>query len=353
MKRPPPCHRGGHIPKYQIKFKKDTSSNTYIKQITNKPLVEKTIYKYRGYLLNFASWCQKKYWVKKLPKTVEHLQDYIDFLVAEGKSPYSIYTYLAGVCHCLEVPLTSLSLPKRVSAKAVRSRGGHAVDKRADAHRAASPRLYDFAAAVGIRRAEYAALKGDDIVRDENNYLCVRVKRGKGGKYQLQRLLPQDEMYVRSFFSGKPEDYVFTKSEMENKIDLHALRQKHAWDCYTYYLDRLKSEPDYRKQLEAEMYERWQAMQEYNRKKAKEKGKTWKSKKWNPKELQGIYKLRGENRKLAKKIGRPVEYDKCALMAVSIFHLSHWRSDVTVSNYILAVKSEEKNKKCRPYTKRK
>lgn len=35
--------------------------------------------------------------------------------------------------------------------------------------------------------------------------------------------------------------------------------------------------------------------------------------------------------------GLLTEYNRLALMAVSVFHLSHWRLDVTVSNYLLAV----------------
>ena len=47
------------------------------------------------------------------------------------------------------------------------------------------------------------------------------------------------------------------------------------------------------------------------------------------------YKLRGDNRRRALEEGRPVEYDRLALLAVSAFDLSHWRVDVTVSNYML------------------
>lgn len=65
------------------------------------------------------------------------------------------------------------------------------MDERADAQREASPRLYDFAERVGIRRAEYAALHGSDFGEDEvGPYVLVR--RGKGGKRQKQRLLPSD-----------------------------------------------------------------------------------------------------------------------------------------------------------------
>ena len=54
-------------------------------------------------------------------------------------------------------------------------------------------------------------------------------------------------------------------------------------------------------------------------------------------EITGTYFIRGENKKLAIKKGLPLKYNKLALMAVSVFHLSHWRNDVTVASYMLAI----------------
>lgn len=47
------------------------------------------------------------------------------------------------------------------------------------------------------------------------------------------------------------------------------------------------------------------------------------------------YELRGENKKRAIKNGKPVAYTRLALLATSVFALSHWRLDVTVTNYII------------------
>ncbi len=40
---------------------------------------------------------------------------------------------------------------------------------------------------------------------------------------------------------------------------------------------------------------------------------------------------------LAEQHGLPVSYDRLAAMAVSIYHLAHWRLDVTIDNYLIAV----------------
>jgi hypothetical protein len=55
------------------------------------------------------------------------------------------------------------------------------------------------------------------------------------------------------------------------------------------------------------------------------------------KNITGTYKLRGKSKEFAIKNKLPIEYDRLSLMAVSVFHLSHWRLSVTVASYMLAV----------------
>lgn len=270
--------------------------------------------------IKFGEWCKKQYHCRHFSDCQEHIQDYADWLTKQGKSASTIHTYLAGVCRVYEVSLTDISKPKRVVSENIRSRGVKDVDNRKDTAREVSPRLYDFASTVGIRRAEYARLRGNDLIYDESGYLCVRVRRGKGGKYQEQRILPGDEMLVRSYFDGS-EKLIFTRAELTNKIDLHHLRAVQAQRAYRYYSELLRRNPEYRAQLEAEIKTRWR---KYNKRR------------WKQHEFEGVYKLRGSNRELAQRLGRPVEYDRLAIMATSVFHLSHWRCDVTVSNYLLA-----------------
>ncbi|MDY3954631.1 MAG: hypothetical protein SOY83_04010, partial [Anaerovoracaceae bacterium] len=88
-----------------------------------------------------------------------------------------------------------------------------------------------------------------------------------------------------------------------------------------YYLNGIQ-DPAFRENLIKELEARWQ----FNKKKN-----------WDPEKLEGTYYLRGRNRKFALEHNLPTAYNRLALMAVSVFHLSHWRLDVTVCNYILAV----------------
>ena len=46
------------------------------------------------------------------------------------------------------------------------------------------------------------------------------------------------------------------------------------------------------------------------------------------------YVLRGKNKDLAIKQGRPWILDRLALRATSVLHLAHWRDNVTVQSYL-------------------
>lgn len=286
------------------------------------PVMDHTKKQYKRHTKAFGQWCKQTFGCRNFEDCTAHIQDYADCLVKKGLSASTIHTYLAAVCRTWDVTMDEIKKPLRHTAQNTRSRGVKMVDRRNDAKREASPRLYDFAQRVGIRRDEYAKLKGDDLVRDESGYWCVRVKRGKGGKFQLQRILPEDVAFVRAYFDGNAERNIFTKEEMTNKIDLHHLRAQVAQRAYDYYARRIEAEPNYHATLIAEIKARWQKYNPHKR--------------LDPHELQGTYAIRGQNRKLALERGLPIHYDRLAIMAVSVFHLSHWRLDVTVNNYMLA-----------------
>ena len=322
----PPRRRKTGSLAYQIK-------NLELKRKSKeKPMLAKTERQYKKHALKFVEYCKSTYRCKTLEDCKSHIQDYTNYLTASGKTPSTTHTYLAGICRVLDVPLEDINKPIRIVAENTRSRGSKAVDIRKDAGREASPRLYDFAVIVGIRRNEYLHLAPDDLVTDDFGNWCIRVKKGKGGKRQLQRILPEELPAIKAVF-GNPAtpEHLFSKSEMNNKIDLHHLRALRAQQMYRYYLDRIAHEPGYREQLIAEIRHVWE-LDDLTR-----MDNGYRAKRWSDMKVTGNYILRGNNRKLAKKHGLPLQYDRLALLAVSIFHLSHWRHDVTVANYLLAV----------------
>lgn len=312
-------------------------------KIKNKKstIMTQTVKEYRNDAIHFGEWCKKNRGIRHLDELcaqkVTLLQDYADDLAAQGKSAATIHKYMSGACRVFGVELGSITKPQRSVADVTRSRGRKPVDERADAQREASPRLYDFAERVGIRRAEYAALHGSDFGEDEvGPYVLVR--RGKGGKRQKQRLLPSDADFVRAYFDGS-EELVFSEAEMRNKIDLHHLRAMQGQRVLQYYTDRCDNEPGYREKLLRDIKCIWDEDD------IKRKTNGLRRKHWHEGLYTGRYYLRGRTRTLALQLGLPVTYDRLCVLAVSVFHLSHWRLDVTVDNYLLAQYEEHRLRK--------
>lgn len=296
------------------------------------PMLAKTEFQYKKHALKYVAWAKSIYRCKTLDDCKEHIQDYSNYLTASGKTPSTTHTYLVGICRVLDVPLEDINKPIRIVAKNTRSRGAKAVDERKDADREASPRLYDFTSIVGIRRNEYLHLRPDDLVVDDFGNPCILVRKGKGGKQQLQRILPEELPAIQEVFQHPAdEQHLFSKAELSNKIDLHHLRALRAQRMYKYYLEHIQSEKGYREQLISEIKHTWEGDDETRM----ENG--YRPKRWKDCKVNGNYVLRGHNRELALKNGLPVSYDRLALLAVSIYHLAHWRHDVTAANYLLAV----------------
>lgn len=200
--------------KYQISQLRVEPSD----QKSKKPMPVSTVKQYKKHTQEFGAWCKERYKCKTVNECKKHIQDYSDYLRASGKSASTIHTYLAGVCRVLDVPLDTINKPIRVVADNTRSRGTKAVDERKDAGREVSPRLYDFASIVGIRRNEYLHLTPDDLVLDDFGHPCVLVRKGKGGKRQLQRILPDELPAIKAVFDAPAdEEHLFSRDEMKTR----------------------------------------------------------------------------------------------------------------------------------------
>ena len=57
-------------------------------------------------------------------------------------------------------------------------------------------------------------------------------------------------------------------------------------------------------------------------------------------DLYGEYIIAGMNRKLAEFYHYQMRFDCLAVMAVTVFHLSHWRVNMAISSYLLPALQE-------------
>lgn len=304
----------------------------------------------------FCNWAKKEYNINNLRQlasaggAITIVQLYEQELEKENKSPATIHTYLSPVCKGLGLHLQDIKKPKRSSLKITRSRipqknlqGKH------EANSLKFSRLVEFQKTVGLRRSELAKLKVNSFARDESGYVCVRIT-GKGGKEQLQRILPDDIEKINGFMTtvlasvassenSRDKISLFTKEEMNNKIDLHRFRAEHARKAYYVYLSRCNTEEN-KSKLQDELVARWNAFQAPADKIVKLHGNyssaTLKGRKFIKEFIsKNKYEVRGSNKVRCLSVGLPIAYDRTALLAVSVFHLAHWRNDVTVTHYML------------------
>lgn len=291
---------------------------------------------YESNFEKYVDFCRMKYNVKTKEECRLHLQDYVEFLEIQGKSASTIHTYIAPVCAYYGIPMNDIDKPARKVSENVRSR------KRSDKYKRSDQQfenekyslVANFQAKVGIRRNELKNLRLNNFKQDESGYWCVEVMRGKGGKYQLQRILPENVEFIRLYFKTlDSSEKLFKESDFSKNMDLHRLRQQQSQRAYWYYYNQLHSgDPKvdaanaYR--MRGELMKRWN---KYNIDK-----RTGKPRYFPIADTKGVYKLRGDNRKKALADGLPVEYDRLAVYMVSVFHLSHWRLE-TLTNYLLAV----------------
>ena len=293
-------------------------------------LSDLTIKSYKAANEKFARFVKSEYGIKTFAKlkeagTKEVVQAYADYLKAEGKTAHTIHTYIAPICKACNLNMDQIEKGKRTSAEI--KRGRYMVER---SEREANLGRYkpsvDLQKSLGIRRNELQNLTGGDLVRAKDGRLYVVVKSGKGGKRQLQRVLPQHEKAVLDAFAGKAEtERILSSDALSKNINYHGYRSDIAKEAYRYYCNLSAPEREKLRQFLILKYERMGHPSDRALKK-------FKSEVYNDKP----YRLRGENLKLALAKGLPIEYDRLALLGVSVEHLSHWRLDVTINNYMLS-----------------
>ena len=292
---------------------------------------EKTFRTYMHHAKRYVQFCRENYNCKSYEEcsSLEFAQGYCDSL-KENYSPSSIHLFMVSVTSAFDLSLRDINKPIRHTAEYTRGRKGKFTPQKSeDLNDPKWSYLVDFQKRAGIRRTELANLRGRNFKKDESGYWCIEVERGKGGKYQLNRLNSEEDIeFVREYFEAVgPDEKIFPANLFRNRLNLHKLRADSAREFYFMNLEKLKENPDYALQMEKEIRARWE---KYNIDK-----RTGKPKKLSPQLIRGYYVLRGKNRELAKQNGMPGKYNKLCLLYTSIMKLSHWRLGVCAQNYLI------------------
>lgn len=244
---------------------------------------------------------------------------------------------VAGCCCGLGIP--SNGIVKHGTAMDKTKSLGRSERAQAALKKESNRDIVRFQEMVGGRRAALSRLTGKCFVYDESGCPCVFFERDKGGKPHKQRIRLEDVEVVKAYFDAVgPDELLFPK--LDKDLDLHGIRAENARCNYQYYA-QIVSTPEGRAQLRQQLWDRY-TDPEIGCKAwlmAKEKGDKARMRKleyrFKRQMEDGTYYLRGANRQAAIERGRPVAYDRLAVLATSVFSLSHWRLDVAAKSYLI------------------
>ena len=260
-----------------------------------------------------------------------------DALISEGYAASTIHTYIAGAAGGLGAYMTGIARHGTAENKSkslgCSERHIAAMKKESNAD------IIRFQKMVGGRRSALMRLRGSDLVTDESNQLVVRFIKDKGAKTQLQRILPEHQDAVRAYFERVAPDQLLFPA-ISKDLDLHYLRAECAKNAYRYY-EQICSTPEGRAEMRRQLWARYTdpevgckayrlAVAAGDQKRIQRQLHLFSQELAN-----GQYHLRGANRRVAIERGRPTAYDRLALACVSVFHLSHFRNEVTCKHYTL------------------
>ena len=260
-----------------------------------------------------------------------------DALIADGYAVSTVHTYIAGIACGLGIDMTGLAHSGTSEDK--RKSLGRSERSRAALEKEINADVVRFQRMVGGRRSALMRLRGSDLVTDESNQLVVRFIKDKGAKTQLQRILPEHQDAVRAYFERVAPDQLLFPA-ISKDLDLHYLRAECAKNAYRYY-EQICSTPEGRAEMRRQLWARYTdpevgckayrlAVAAGDQKRIQRQLHLFSQELAN-----GQYHLRGANRRVAIERGRPTAYDRLALACVSVFHLSHFRNEVTCKHYTL------------------
>lgn len=244
----------------------------------------------------------------------EYIQPYIDYCVEQKLSPYKINKRLSAICKATHYDIQDYNHPERSVARITRGVDTAVHDEYNEKHYA---EIINANRILGLRRNELKKLKVKDFEISDKSIIVHTI--GKGGKENVQIITDKAEIETaKSWLVDKnPDDRVFSADNFNNDVNFHKQRELRAKDVYERVVADMNNNPEsreYYKTFIKNFFER-------DGKKLRE-------------DLEKPYVVRGENRKRLEQQGRALEYDRVAVLYVSLTVLNHYRSDTSVNHYI-------------------
>ena len=162
----------------------------------------------------------------------KYANEYLENLIEEGKSPSTIQTARSALSKLFgKTVAQDLELPEKTRATITNNRSSereylkHFSEKK-------NAELVNFCKKTGLRKHELKQLTGDCLREIDGNYYLL-VRKGKGGKQRLARILGNDEQVIQRMKNTAPDALVWTKENgWKEDMTPHKYRADYAAAFY-------------------------------------------------------------------------------------------------------------------------
>lgn len=276
----------------------------------------------------FVEYCKEHHpQSRTIEQSREHIGEWVEKLQSQGIKNETIHGYLDHLGVVYGVSGGNYGLGRSAAPEKGRDYSDRDLSDRQNPR---YERFLDLSKMTGLRRGELSKLSYSDFSKGRDGYYYVSV-RGKGGRLQEQRINERYEEKAREYSEKRSDEKILSKQECSNHINAHLIRRELAQEMYSKYQEQCRTREG-QEQLFREVKEAFE--RGYSR--SPESTRDWrevKDIKLLEKDLNSVYKTRGAQKEALEKVGAPTVFDRLPLLAVSTFHLAHWRCDVTVHNY--------------------
>lgn len=173
--------------------------------------------------------------VRQLKDGQEYVNQYLEHLISEDYSPWSISTKKAALSKIFQVPAgTFIQTPTRERAKIKRSRYQSSLDKNISKE---TKKYYSkITSATGLRRAELLKITGDSLYEKDGKFYIKIEKGTKGGRPRVAEVIGKDDAETQEIVNlFKEKGKLRVVSSVPKHLDNHYYRGQYAKRIYNAY----------------------------------------------------------------------------------------------------------------------
>lgn len=238
----------------KIRYRKDADGKLILdadghKIIENKDATAHKIYSwntYRTYLKHsnyFVQWCRKEYGCKTLQACKKHCDEYLEKLIAEEKSAYTVKLTACALAKLYKVSSKDFTpTPTRQRKNIARSRGETVRDHHFSEKNNAE--LISFCRCTGLRRAELSQLRGDDLIEKDGKYFLKIHRATKGGRERVSPIVGSEKEIMAVVERMQKSGTGKVWSKVSGNADIHGYRSEYCTRVYKMYARDIKDISD-------------------------------------------------------------------------------------------------------------